>query len=60
MYGSKAAICGCSGVAGFLCLSYMAFAWAALSKGLSYVRRVDAAGIVDFALITAIVSQMVR
>lgn len=42
-----------------LLASYIAFVWAAVSKGFSYARRVDAAGIVGFAVTTAIVSQAV-
>jgi len=42
-----------------LLASYIAFVWATVSKGFSYARRVDAAGIVGFAVTTAIVSQAV-
>jgi murein biosynthesis integral membrane protein MurJ len=42
-----------------LVASYLAFAWAVLRKGLTYVRRADSAGIVGFALVVAMSAQVV-
>lgn len=40
-----------------LLASYIGFVWAVVRKGFSYARRADAAGIVGFALATAITAQ---
>jgi putative peptidoglycan lipid II flippase len=39
--------------------SYIAFVWTAIRKGFAYTRRVDAAGIVGFAMATALSSQAI-